>query len=258
MSVDKDTGVVTAQATVASDSGATKGALILAVYEGNSNGKKLKSVKLDSATEISGAHTFSCHTYTVKNDIVKAMLLDGLDTLKPLLPSKEIKRFAEYSLTVPSIFSSNSVIQRDTEIPIWGRATTDEEITVTVDGNTYTTIADENGDWSITADPVTVEANPHTITVATANDSITYADVLAGDVWLCSGQSNMAYRLSNIIGDTGISQEEYEEEINGRGNNPKIKVFKQNLAGSIFENFDVENGTGETAKRVQSEKISMQ
>lgn len=239
MTLDKETGKVTAEATVLKEGELWNGTLVLAVYDSE---MVLKNIKLDPATDINGSHTFSVEADTVKNDTVKAMLIDGFGTMKPLLPSSSIKRYSEYALDVPSIFSSNSIIQRDTEFPVWGRATTDEEITVTVDGNTYSTTADENGDWSITSEPVSVEDNPHTITVSTADDTITYTDILAGDVWLCSGQSNMAYRLSNIIGETGISQEEYEAEINGRGNNPEIKVFKQNLAGSTFENFDVENG----------------
>ena len=93
-----------------------------------------------------------------------------------------------------ALFSDHVVLQRDRPIPIWGRAAAGEEVTVTLSGSTKSVRADANGQWSVRM-PELPAGGPHTLTARTANRLQNADDVLVGDVWLCSGQSNMEWSV---------------------------------------------------------------
>jgi len=111
---------------------------------------------------------------------------------------------------------------------VWGFGDSNTLTTLTIDGRTYTTISEseiKNGQnesiWSVTLDPVSDEG-PFDIHVtqpssSSENVTITLHDVLFGDVWLCSGQSNMQMSVIQIFNGT--------DEIVNAGNFPKIRVF---------------------------------
>jgi len=96
---------------------------------------------------------------------------------------------------LPAIISDHCVLQRDTTVPVWGWAAAGEEVTVTVAGQTQTTKADANGKWTVKFKNL-VAAEPTTLTVKGKN-TLTVNDVLVGEVWLCSGQSNMAWTVGS-------------------------------------------------------------
>ncbi len=87
------------------------------------------------------------------------------------------------------------VLQRDQKDKVWGWADPGEEITVTIGDQTKTTKAGDDGSWSVMLDPMKV-GKPLTMTVKGKN-TVTYEDVLVGEVWICSGQSNMQWQVSN-------------------------------------------------------------
>jgi len=89
------------------------------------------------------------------------------------------------------------VLQQDIKIPIWGWADAGEAVTITLGDKTAKTTADANGKWRVDLDPVTTAATPLTLTVAGKN-SLKFDDVLVGDVWVCSGQSNMQLPLKVV------------------------------------------------------------
>src|SRR5579862_899695 len=90
---------------------------------------------------------------------------------------------------LPSMFSDHMVIQGDVEVPIWGWADPGETVTVSVAGQTMKTTANGDGKWLVKLNPLdSVESL--VLTVAGKN-TVTVTDVVVGDVWLCSGQSNM-------------------------------------------------------------------
>ncbi len=100
--------------------------------------------------------------------------------------------FAE--VTLPRIFSSNMVIQRGKEIKIWGWADQKEKISISFLGKDYVTKADEKGDWEIIL-PQQKAGGPYDIFIKGTN-SIKLQNILFGDVWVCSGQSNMYFRTA--------------------------------------------------------------
>ncbi|MDP6636968.1 MAG: sialate O-acetylesterase [Phycisphaerae bacterium] len=89
---------------------------------------------------------------------------------------------------VNPIFTDNMVLQRDMSVPVWGSADAGEEITVKFAGQTKTTKADKDGKWRVNLDAMKACAKAQTMTVG----EVSFKEVLIGDVWVGSGQSNMA------------------------------------------------------------------
>ena len=97
---------------------------------------------------------------------------------------------------LPNLFTDNMIIQRNTEIPVWGYSDPNEKINIQFKDKNYSTEADQNGYWSIKLAP-SQEGGPYSIII---ND-IVINNVLVGDVWLCSGQSNIdlpIYRVEDL------------------------------------------------------------
>jgi sialate O-acetylesterase len=98
-------------------------------------------------------------------------------------------------VTLPSVIGSHMVLQRDTRCPIWGWADPNEMVTVAFGGQSHTTMAGADGSWSVRLRPLKANSTPQTLTVRGKN-TLTLDDVLVGEVWLCSGQSNMEWPVS--------------------------------------------------------------
>lgn len=106
---------------------------------------------------------------------------------------------AEPSLSVPNIISDGMVLQRDITAPVWGQAKPGSEITVTFAGQTATARADEKGNWLVKLQPLPANASPSPMKIAAGLEKLEVKDVLVGEVWLCSGQSNMAWTVGKMI-----------------------------------------------------------
>lgn len=117
-------------------------------------------------------------------------------------------------VTLPCVFSDHMVLQRDEPVAIWGWADEDEEITVSVAGESASTATNADGRWMLKIGPLTT-GGPHTMTVQGTN-TVTLEDVLVGEVWLCSGQSNMAMTVSRA--------NDFEQEKEA-ANWPKIRML---------------------------------
>ncbi len=103
---------------------------------------------------------------------------------------------ARADVTLPALFGSHMVLQRDTQVKVWGWASSGEAVTVTFRGQAKHTTAAGDGTWQVTLDP-TAAGGPFTLTV-TGNTTINLTDVLVGDVWICCGQSNMMMNLAGV------------------------------------------------------------
>ncbi len=95
---------------------------------------------------------------------------------------------------LPAIFSDHAVLQRDMAAPVWGWAEPGEEVMVAIAGQMHKTKADDKGKWRVTLEPLSVGA-PLKMVVA-GNNRLERNDILVGEVWLCSGQSNMEWPVS--------------------------------------------------------------
>src|SRR5688572_26800681 len=138
--------------------------------------------------------------------------------------------FADVSL--PKIFSNNMVLQRDRTIKVWGWATKGETVTVTFNGQVKKAKADANGNWMITL-PAIQQGGPFVMTAAGKKNTVTLNNVLIGDVWVGSGQSNMEW----VINSTNNAQKEIAES-----NYPKIRLFTVKKALSYTPKSDLAGG----------------
>lgn len=97
---------------------------------------------------------------------------------------------------LPAIFSTHMVLQREVSIPVWGWAEPGEKVTVSIAGQTKTTAANSEGKWTLKLDALS-SRDPLTLT-AKGKNTLTVEDVLVGEVWLASGQSNMQLQLNAV------------------------------------------------------------
>ena len=128
-----------------------------------------------------------------------------------------ISTFVRADIKLPSIFNDHMVLQQHTETSIWGKASLNEKVQVKCswEDRTYITNSDKNGDWAIKIKTPTA-GGPYTITISDGKE-FQLNDILIGEVWLCSGQSNMwmhmlGYRNQPVLGSNhaiATSQNQY-------------------------------------------------
>jgi sialate O-acetylesterase len=133
---------------------------------------------------------------------------------------------AEVSL--PKIFSDNMVLQRDRQVRVWGWADEGEVVTVSINGQTIKSNCDKNGNWQVKLEPMSA-GGPHNMMVQ-AKNKIAFKNILIGEVWICSGQSNMEWTVSNSINS--------EQEI-ALADYPGIRLFTVKRALSSVPKEDV-------------------
>jgi sialate O-acetylesterase len=125
---------------------------------------------------------------------------------------------------LPPIISDHMVLQRDVSAPIWGEASPGEKVSVSIAGQTKTTTAEPNGKWTVKLDPLSASEGL-TLTVKGTN-TIEVQDVLVGEVWLGSGQSNMAGPIRTFkVNDDGL------QKTLAAAPYPHIHLIKQGGAG---------------------------
>jgi sialate O-acetylesterase len=98
------------------------------------------------------------------------------------------------AVRVPNVFSDDMVLQRDMPIVVWGWADPKEKVTVEIGGEKKEAKPNERGEW-IAMLPSMKAGGPHVLTVSGAN-KLAFTNVLIGEVWVCSGQSNMEMGLA--------------------------------------------------------------
>lgn len=101
---------------------------------------------------------------------------------------------ATADVSLNSMFGDHMVLQQGIRNKVWGKAEPGEAVAVTLGGQTHSTTAAADGTWHVMLDPVQDYGGPHTLTVKGRN-TIAFDDVLIGEVWVCSGQSNMQWSV---------------------------------------------------------------
>jgi sialate O-acetylesterase len=119
------------------------------------------------------------------------------------------------NVKLPVLLSDGMVLQRDTKLIIWGWASPGEKVQVKFNKKTVSTVTDSDGNWKVSLPPMKA-GGPYSMMVKGTN-TITINDILVGDVWFCSGQSNMVLNMERV-------KEKYPEDIAG-ANFPEIRNF---------------------------------
>jgi sialate O-acetylesterase len=120
------------------------------------------------------------------------------------------------NVRMPAIFGDHMVLQQDLPVPVWGTADPGEAVTVTLGAQSAKATAGTDGKWSVKLAPLAAAAQAGTMTVAGKN-TVTFNDVLIGEVWVCSGQSNMQFGL----GGAHNAQTEVP-----KASDPRMRLFK--------------------------------
>ena len=148
---------------------------------------------------------------------------------------------AAVEIEVAKLFGDHMVLQRDAVVPVWGTATPGTQMTVTIADRSASATAGAAGSWRVELDALPA-GGPHDLVVSGGGRELRFGDVLVGDVWVCSGQSNMEWVVADSMNAT--------EEIAG-ANDLLVRHFKvpkswaeepsDTLAGGEWEVADPEH-----------------
>lgn len=141
--------------------------------------------------------------------------------LTALLVSIMTPWHASGAVTLPPVLSSHMVLQRELPVPIWGTAAPGEKITVKFREQQQHTTADATGQWAVKLDPLKA-GGPDVLTVS-GDNVLALEDVLVGEVWLGSGQSNMETYVNFYKGDEALNK------VAAAGPYPRLRVIKSDL-----------------------------
>jgi sialate O-acetylesterase len=119
----------------------------------------------------------------------RALLLPGLIFITAIS--------AMAQLAVSPIFGSNMVLQRGTTVPVFGTASPGATVVVQFQSQSKSAVADAAGKWRVDLSSMTASSVPGTMTITSGSNTATFTGIQVGEVWLCSGQSNMGWSLSN-------------------------------------------------------------
>jgi len=139
-------------------------------------------------------------------------------------------------LSVPHFFSDHMVLQRERPAAIWGKATPGAEIKITFKNQSATTQTGADGKWRTQIQTGPADATGATLTITTGPDKIQIADVLVGEVWFASGQSNMFYTMNRSPEYAGLIAE---------SKHPALRMFNAPLVTAAENQDDIE-GTWQT------------
>lgn len=140
---------------------------------------------------------------------------------------------------LPRLFGPGMVVQRGVRVPVWGWSTPGSSVRVSFDDESRSATAGPDGAWRVAFAPLP-PGGPHTIVVRSTGDSIVVRDVLVGDVWVASGQSNMEFVVANANGAAA--------EI-AAANDPRIRQFKVPTSYAPAPEADLAGGEWTVADR---------
>ncbi len=121
------------------------------------------------------------------------------------------------ALSLAGIFTDQAVLQREVPVPVWGWADPGAEIVLEFAEQKVTTLAGHDGKWMARLAAMAASAEPRVLKITAGGESLTRSEVLVGDVWLCSGQSNMAASMS-------VPNPVLREAI-ASASNPQLRLF---------------------------------
>ena len=120
-----------------------------------------------------------------------------------------------------ALFTDNMVLQRDKALPIWGTADPNQKITITFAGQSQTATANASGEWHTTLNKLKASAESRTLTLTSGDEQKNISNVLVGDIWICTGQSNMHGELRSYSSSSE------------RGGGPRAAEFKKIIEQAV-------------------------
>ncbi|MFA6931779.1 MAG: sialate O-acetylesterase [Lentisphaeria bacterium] len=134
--------------------------------------------------------------------------------------------FLSADLSLPSIFSDNMVLQRDKELRVWGWAAPGAEVRVSLGNSVSQAVADADGKWLAVLAPQSA-GGPYELIIK-GDNTVKFNNVMLGEVWICSGQSNMEWRTQNVDNaEAELQQADYPDIRLFQGNTYAISMARQ-------------------------------
>ncbi|WP_417887583.1 sialate O-acetylesterase [Zunongwangia sp.] len=143
-------------------------------------------------------------------------------------------------LKLPSVFNNHMVLQRNKPIPIWGKAVPNSTVNLQFKEQHFKTQVTSNGNWKIYL-PSSKAGGPFTLQIKNAKSAIEFTDILIGDVWFASGQSNMEFK---------VKQTDKAEETLANAYNAKLRLFQ--VPHQV--NFEINDSIAETKWFISNSK----
>ncbi|EHQ29368.1 sialate O-acetylesterase [Mucilaginibacter paludis] len=132
--------------------------------------------------------------------------------------------YGHAQITLPKVLGSNMVLQRNQAVPIWGWAKPGKQVTVKFAGQQKSTAVGANGYWKVQLSPLTTSAEPQDMVITSDTSTLKLSNILVGEVWLCSGQSNMEYLMKLAHAKPVKTIDSAALELSSH--NPQIRLFK--------------------------------
>ena len=137
---------------------------------------------------------------------------------------------AQAELTVPHFFSDHMVLQRDHDAAIWGQADANAKVSVSFKGKTAVAQADSKGRWRTAIPTGKADATAASLVISTGSEKITINDILVGEVWFASGQSNMVFTMNRVPAYAPIIE---------KADHPQIRMFNAPTVTAVEPQDDI-------------------
>ena len=148
------------------------------------------------------------------------------------------------TLKLANLFTNNAILQRDRPVPIWGWSTPGETVTVKFARQKKTAVAGADGKWLVYLDALPASTKSRELSVVSGPQApVTVQNVLVGDVWLCSGQSNMQWAVTN--------SNQAEKEI-AAAKHPRLRLFTVPNKALLWNRKRMWTQPGRSARQRQS------
>lgn len=128
-------------------------------------------------------------------------------------------------LVIPKILGNGMVLQQNERVAIWGWADANTTVTVTFKGQKKTALADAKGAWMLRLNPLKASFDPAVLEISTTTDKIVLNDILVGEVWLCSGQSNMEFAMRKLAKLTPPAGANWPVNEVAEANDKSLRIF---------------------------------
>jgi len=155
-------------------------------------------------------------------------------------PEKSATTPTAPALQLPSVFGDNMVLQQKQPVPVWGWSKPGTEVTVTFAGQARHARAGGDGRWEVSLSSLQASSRPADLVIE-ADETKTFTNILVGEVWLCSGQSNMEKPIGKQPGQKPCLN--YEQEL-AAADFPEIRLFKAHTALAAVPEKDVNKPSG--------------
>jgi hypothetical protein len=133
---------------------------------------------------------------------------------------------AQAQIGLPKVIGDNMVLQQGKEVAIWGTGTPGKKITVKFAGQTLKTTVAEDGAWEVKLSPMQASFEPRQMSISDGRSTVRLKDILVGEVWLASGQSNMEYRMDRLKNYVLQKRgEDVQKRIFEQGGDSRVRVL---------------------------------